>query len=99
MYIFDLKEIGKVKEVLKVDPKEHSLTKWSAGDDFVWGPSVAYESNVILTVCDRNKLPEGKLIREISLPSDAMSISWFVKAVNLMIDIGCLRKQGGNFEK
>ena len=75
LYIFDLKDIGQRKEILKVDSKGNLLTKWSGGDDFVWGMSVTDESNVILTVYDRNKLleysPDGKLIREISLPSDA----------------------------
>jgi len=73
LYIFDFKGIGLSNEILKVDPNGKLLKKWSAGDDFS-RLSVAYDSNVIATVYNKNKLseysPDGQLIREIKLSPD-----------------------------
>ena len=75
LYIFDSKDIDQSNEILRVDPNGKLIKNWSTGDDYGWGLSVTDESNVILTVYNKNKLneysPDGQLIREINLSSDA----------------------------
>ena len=75
LYIFDYKDSSQSKEILRVDPNGKLIKKWSTGDDWGYGLSVTDESNVILTVHNKNKLneysPDGQLIREINLSLDA----------------------------
>lgn len=91
LYILDCESFGNSRKILMVDPSGKLLTKWSTGVDDGIGLSVTVEANVILTAFDRNKLyeysPEGLLIREIKLSSDAaMPISHPLHAVKLTKD-------------
>ena len=75
------------QEILRIDPKQKSMRKWSTGKDCGCALSVTDESNVILTVNNKSKLneysPEGQLLREINLlpesggcwPSSALKLA------------------------
>jgi len=86
LYIFDCKRFEKSRKILRVDAGGKLIKKWSTGDNWGFGLSVTYESNIILTVFDKNKLNEyssdGQLIREIILSSHA-GISYPFKAIKL----------------
>ena len=76
LYIFDDKDrTGQSKEILRVDPNGKLIKKWSTGEDWGYGLSVTYESNVLSVVCNKHKLreysPDGCLICEIDLSSHA----------------------------
>src|SRR6218665_924498 len=75
IYILDYKKVGQSNEILRVDPHGPLIMNWSTGDDYGRGLSVTYESNIVLTVYSKNKLneysPDGQLIREINLLSEA----------------------------
>ena len=59
---------------MRIDPNGKLIKNWSTGDDY-GRLSVTDESNVILTVFVKHKLneysPDGQLLREINLSSDA----------------------------
>src|SRR6218665_1837302 len=71
LYINGYIEVGQPNKILKIDPNGTLIGNWSTGDEFGLGLSVTKESNVLLTVYNRNKLkeysPEGLLFREINL--------------------------------
>ena len=76
LYIFDFKvSLSQSKEILRVDPTGSVIRKWSTGKSYGFGLSVTYDSSVLLTVYNENKLieysPDGQLIREINLASVA----------------------------
>lgn len=75
LYVNDYKVRDQSKEIFRVDPNGILIKSWSTGDDYGDSLSVTDESNVILTVLLKNKLneysPDGRLIREINLSSEA----------------------------
>lgn len=75
LYIFDHKGNDQSNDILRVDPNGKLQKCWSTGGDCVHCLSVSSESNLILSVFDKNKLieysPDGVWIREINLSSDA----------------------------
>lgn len=75
LYIMDLKDDDHANEILKVGVDGNLLKSWSAEADWGFGLSVTDESNIILTVYEKNNLneysPEGQLIRKIQFSSDA----------------------------
>ena len=75
LYIIDSKDKSQSKEILRVDPHGKLIKNWSTGDVYGKSLSVTDESNVILAIYKRNKLseysPDGQLVREINLSSDA----------------------------
>lgn len=84
-------------EILKVDPNGKLINKWSTEGDFGGGLSVTDESNVIITLLNKNKLIEyssdGQLIREIKLSTDS-SIRHLGHAIklsngNFFVSHGC----------
>lgn len=75
IYVLDKKYPGEASEILSVDPNGRLRNKWSIGEH-IWGRlSVTDESHVILSLIHTNRLieysPDGQLIREIQLSSDA----------------------------
>ena len=76
LYILQIKGIFRwSNEILRVDRYGILINKWSTRGDVGYGLSVTDESNVILTVANKNKLnkysPDGQLIREIDITSGA----------------------------
>src|SRR5688572_6849362 len=53
LYIFDHTDFKQSKEILRVDPNETLIKKWSTGDDWGYALSVTDESNVILSVYEK----------------------------------------------
>jgi len=75
LYISDSKgSDDQMSQILRVDANGNLIQNWSTGDDYGC-LSVTDELNVILTVHYKSKLneysPNGQLIREINLSSDA----------------------------
>lgn len=72
VFIIDCKLESKPNEIIRIDPSGTVDKRWPTGKD-VGNLSVSSESNIILSVYDKNKLIEytcdGEKTREISLPS------------------------------
>lgn len=62
------------KEFLKVHPDGRIINRWFSGSNFGFNVSVTYESNILLSVYDENKLieysSEGQIISEITIRTD-----------------------------
>lgn len=87
LYIIDRKRGGQQKEILRVDPDGKLILKWSTGNEYGESLSITDESNIVLTVSNKNKLNEyssnGQLIREIKLSTDRGGIYHPMHAVKL----------------
>src|SRR6218665_848486 len=83
LYINEFKGRRQSSEILRVNSNGKIIRKWPTGDDYgyyvgpYWGGalSVTKESNVVLTLYEKNRLiefsPDGHLIRETNLSSDS----------------------------
>lgn len=94
LYIMDYKGDGRTKEFLRVDRNGTLIAKWSTGGDFGYGVSVTDESNVILTLCNKNKLkeysPNGQLIQAINLSDAGICFPWHaIKMKNGNFVVSC----------
>lgn len=78
--------ISNSNEILRVAPNGKLIKKWSTGDDIGFGLSITDEPIVISAVFRENKLneysPDGQLLREINLSSDARSPLHAIKLTN-----------------